>query len=133
MRAYLDSCVLIHLVEQSPRQGAMIKAALKRHGARMQICWTALTRLECRTRPLRENNRILLARFDAFFTQADAVFFDLATNIYEFATELRARHRLKTPDALHLAAAIEGGCDEFWTNDTRLDAAASAHLRTVIF
>jgi predicted nucleic acid-binding protein len=131
MRAYLDSCVLIHLIEQSPRHGAAIKAALKRN--RPQICWTALTRLECRTKPLRENDHVLLARFDALFAQSDAIFFDLAANIYEFATELRAHHRLKTPDALHLAAAVKAGCEEFWTNDHRLDAVAGNYLKTVVF
>lgn len=131
MRAYLDSCVLIHLVEQTPRHGAAIKAALKQ--CNPQICWTALTRLECRTKPLRENDHALLTRFDALFAQSDAIFFDLAVRVYEFATELRARHRLKTPDALHLAASIEGGCEEFWTNDHRLDTAAGAYLKTVVF
>lgn len=129
MRAYLDSCVLIHLIEQSPLHGTTIKAALKQ--CRPQMCWTALTRLECRTKPLRENNHVLLARTDGFFAQPDAIFPDLTASAYEFATELRARHRLKTPDALHLAAAIQSGCEEFWTNDHRLDTAAGDHLKTV--
>ncbi len=33
---------------------------------------------------------------------------------------MRADLGFKTPDALHLAAAIEGGCDRFLTNDARL-------------
>ena len=39
-------------------------------------------------------------------------------------------YNLKTPDALHLAAAIIGGCQEFWTQDHRLDHAAAHYLRT---
>lgn len=38
------------------------------------------------------------------------------------AAELRAEHGLKTPDALHLAAAQLYGCDELWTNDSRLSS-----------
>ena len=38
----------------------------------------------------------------------------------------RVQHGLKTPDALHLAAALHHGCTEFWTNDDRLRAAAGA-------
>jgi predicted nucleic acid-binding protein len=34
---------------------------------------------------------------------------------------MRADLNFKTPDALHLAAAIEGGCARFLTNDTRLN------------
>jgi predicted nucleic acid-binding protein len=36
------------------------------------------------------------------------------------AAQLRADLNLKTPDALHLAAAIEAGCDRVLTNDNRL-------------
>ena len=43
-------------------------------------------------------------------------------------TASRAAHRLKTPDALHLVAAIESRCNQFWTNDKRLAIAAAGHL-----
>jgi predicted nucleic acid-binding protein len=49
------------------------------------------------------------------------------------ATDLRAQYRLKTPDALHLAAAITAGCDEFWTNEHRLEQAAAGRLTLVTF
>ena len=44
--------------------------------------------------------------------------------VFDRAAELRARHRIKTPDALHLSAALEYGCEEFWTNDDRLASVA---------
>jgi predicted nucleic acid-binding protein len=34
---------------------------------------------------------------------------------------------------LHLAAAITAGCDEFWTNDHRLEQAAAGRLALVTF
>lgn len=40
--------------------------------------------------------------------------------VFEKATDLRARLNIRTPDALHLAAAIVGGCDVFLTNDEKL-------------
>ena len=33
------------------------------------------------------------------------------------AAQLRARYELKTPDALHVAAALEARCEAFLTND----------------
>ena len=36
------------------------------------------------------------------------------------AAQLRAAYRLKTPDAIHLATAIDSGCDVFITNDDNL-------------
>jgi predicted nucleic acid-binding protein len=121
--------MLIYLIEQSPRYGARVEAALERYSP--QMCWTELTRLECRTKPLREENHSLLIRLDGFFAQPAAIFCALTRTSFDLATTLRARHRLKTPDALHLAAAIEAGCTEFWTNDHRLDNAASGYLHTV--
>ena len=41
-------------------------------------------------------------------------------SVFDLAAELRAKFKLKTPDALHVAAARASGCDEFWTNDRRL-------------
>lgn len=37
------------------------------------------------------------------------------------------------PDALHLAAALHGGCDQFWTNDHRLEKAADGRIAIVAF
>ena len=94
--------------------------------ARLQV--SELTRMECRLAPLRAGNDELLQRYDDFFAQSDIATVDLSRAVFDRATELRARHRLKTPDAIHLAAAIEAHCDQFWTNDRRLSAAAATHL-----
>ena len=56
---------------------------------------------------------------------------DLNRLVFELATRLRAESQLKTPDALHLAAAIFAGCREFWTNDKQLVKAAGKHLTVV--
>lgn len=37
------------------------------------------------------------------------------------ATEIRARHGFKTPDAIHLACAVTTKCDLFLTNDKQLE------------
>jgi predicted nucleic acid-binding protein len=44
---------------------------------------------------------------------------------FDRALELRAHHKIKTPDALHLATAMQHNCTEFWTNDDRLQQAAT--------
>ena len=62
-----------------------------------------LSRLECRVKPLRENNTSLLALYDAFFTSSEIELFDLTADVIEKATDLRASLNFKTPDSLHLA------------------------------
>lgn len=129
---YLDACIVIYLVECHPRLATPIQEALLRQtGAR--VAWTHLTRLESRTKPLRDNNRQTLQLFDTFFSAPTARRVELTPAIFDLATELRATHGLKTPDALHLAAAILGGCKEFWTNDSRLEKAAAGRIAIVTF
>ncbi|MGH1565735.1 type II toxin-antitoxin system VapC family toxin [Mumia sp. DW29H23] len=43
----------------------------------------------------------------------------VSADVAVMAAALRVRHRLKTPDALHLATAIAGGADRFVTNNRR--------------
>jgi uncharacterized protein len=41
--------------------------------------------------------------------------------------------QISTPNALHLAAAIDAGCEEFLTHDRRLERAAASRLAVVAF
>jgi predicted nucleic acid-binding protein len=45
----------------------------------------------------------------------------LSREVIDCATKIRAHYGFKTPDAIHLAAAVVSGCDAFLTNDHRLD------------
>ncbi len=117
MKAYLDSCIVIYLIEGNPQNRTAVEAALRTHQPDVTLI-SDLVRLECRVGPLRRNDRAMMERFDNFFTSAFLI--PLNPAAYDLAAELRAQHRLKTPDAIHAAAAILYGCDEFWTNDIRL-------------
>lgn len=44
------------------------------------------------------------------------------------AAQLRATYKFKTPDALHLATALESGCNAFLTNDADLKKAAGLRV-----
>jgi predicted nucleic acid-binding protein len=44
----------------------------------------------------------------------------LTTAVCDRATLIRAQYHYKTPDALHLSAAIEAGCNSFLTSDIQL-------------
>jgi uncharacterized protein len=119
MRVYLDSAPLIYLVENVSPYAAALISRLAAPGV-VQIC-SDLTRLECRVKPLRDNEPALLAAFDAYFAEILAEIVPLTRPVIDRATDLRARYGFKTPDALHLAVAIVAGCDLFLTNDHRLD------------
>jgi predicted nucleic acid-binding protein len=65
-----------------------------------------LTRLECRVWPIREGDDELLRQFDDFFASEDLTRIPITAETFDLATDLRGLHGTKTPDALHLAAAI---------------------------
>ena len=57
---------------------------------------------------------------EVFLTASDVVRLVVPTAAYDRACRIRATHNFKLADALHLAAAVEGGCGLFLTNDHRL-------------
>lgn len=128
MNIYWDSCVAIYRVENVDPWAATLAQWLDELDTHAGLQVSELTRMQCRLAPLRTGNEELLQRYDDFFALPDIAIVDLSRAVFDRATELRARHRLKTPDAIHLAAAIEARCDQFWTNDRRMSAAAAAHL-----
>ena len=118
---YLDSCILIYAVEDDGERGTAIRQRLAVAGETV-VAISPLVKLECLVGPLRGDNLALhdhyLQAFERF------AFVELGEQQYLRAAELRARHGLRTPDALHLAMAQLSGCDQLWTNDSRLAAAS---------
>ncbi len=123
-RIYLDSCMVIGLIEGDFGQRTVLKQQIPKH----TVYASELVRMEARIMPLREGNQAALKRFDAFFDACHAMI-ALDRAVFERATQLRLHRSIKTPDALHIAAAIEAGCDEFWTADKRLNSFTGSHLR----
>lgn len=121
MMIYFDSVILIYLFDHT---GAFQVRAANRlasvEAAGEQIALTDLSRLECRVQPIHLGDTAKLAVFDAFFARSDVQRLPLTTAVFDRATVIRATLNLKLGDSLHLAAALEAGCDRFLTNDTRL-------------
>ena len=116
-RIYFDSVALIYYIERRAPWLASIDARLAAGPVRIVV--SDLTRMECRVKPLSTGNTALLAEFDTAFAAAELA--PITTAVFDRATEIRATYKFKTPDSIHLAAAVEAGCAVFYTNDHRLD------------
>lgn len=127
---YWDTCVLIYRLQGVEPWNRRIDAALAAI-PEPRLVISELSRMECRIKPLREDDGATLAKFETFFAAPTLVYAPLSRAAFDLAAGLRATHRLKTPDALHLAAALTSGCAEFWTNDRRLEQAAEGRLQVV--
>lgn len=119
MRVYLDSAPLIYLVENVSPYVEQLVERLSPEGV-FQVC-SDLTRLECRVKPLRDDEPALLSAFDSYFAKIIYETVPLSRVVMDRATEIRARHGFKTPDAIHLACAVTTKCDLFLTNDKKLE------------
>jgi predicted nucleic acid-binding protein len=118
---YCDSVILIYYFDQvgpfNVRATQRLAALLAAHDV---IAVSHLTRLECRVGPMKRGDSPVLTVFDQFFAKPDVQNVPLTTAVYDRATAIRATHGFKTLDSIHLAAAVEAGCDRFLTNDARL-------------
>jgi predicted nucleic acid-binding protein len=120
MRVYLDTAILIYLVEDVPPFCAAASARLA--APEIEKVTSELARMEALVLPLRNGNAKLAAAFHSYIDTACMEALELSRGVMETAAALRARNGfLRTPDAIHLAAAIAGKCDILLTNDHRLD------------
>ncbi len=68
----------------------------------------------------------------SFFESAVAEVIALSRDVMDRATEIRASYNFKTPDSIHLAAAVVFDCDVFYTNDHRLDRFVDLAIEVVL-
>lgn len=128
-RVYLDSCIVIYLIENATPFSEIARQFLSVNGDAI-LCVSPLVRLEVIVKPLRDAALALVSDYEEFLAAQHWLAID--DSIFDRALQLRARHGLKTPDALHLAAALHHGCTEIWTNDDRLSKAAESMAINVL-
>ena len=117
MMVYLDSCIVIYLVEHHPKHAATIRDAIIEQ-SNIILCISPLVTLEVFVKPMRNQNTSLIQKFHKYLNSQSML--EMPQEIFNRALHLRVKHGLKTPDALHLATAIHHNCAEFWTNDDHL-------------
>ncbi len=75
--------------------------------------------MECCNYPLRQSDFALLRLYDGFFSRPDVLILPITTNVFRRATLIQAMYDFGTVDAIHLATAIENGCQLFLTQDVQ--------------
>jgi predicted nucleic acid-binding protein len=119
MLKYLDTVIIIYLVEE--KEPFFEKVTSRLEDSNLELLTSEMGRLECRVKPIRDQDHELLATYDQFFSDQVKEVIGITREVIDKATELRAKYNFKTPDSIHLAAAITNNCDVFLTNDHRLD------------
>jgi len=123
-RIAADTIAWIHYIEDHPKFGPVVAPLFERADAGgLTLVTSALTLLEVMVVPLRAGNLELADRYETLLTRSRGVeLVDIDRDVLRSAANLRARFRVRTPDALQLAAAQARRCAVFVTNDRRIPA-----------
>ena len=123
-RVYFDANIFIYLVEGSIEFAAKLQDIRQSiQNGECEIVTSELTLCEVLVVPFRNRDSTRAGQFRDLI-EATGAFEIVPTSrqTYIRASLYRAVHGLKTPDAIHVATAVEAGCGAFLTNDKALKA-----------
>lgn len=116
----IETAPYIYYVENHPIYAEKMDAIFEIVEAQaVDITSSVMTLTETLMKPLQANDQVLIDAYNELLTQ-NVRLIPITAAIARSAAELRARYNLRTPDALHIATAIDAGCDAFLTNDLGL-------------
>lgn len=118
-RIYIDSNIVIYAIEGLAQYAAQVQSLLDAmDAAEVFIVTSELTLAEVLVGPLKTQNLSIQRAYRAFLTTTPTLeVAPISRTVLTEAAQLRATTKLKLPDAIHLAAAMQYQCDTFLTND----------------
>jgi len=118
----LDSAVFIYFLEEHDEYLPVVEPLFKEIDAGWREAVTSsLTLLEVLVVPYRVGDLDLAHRYESLLTRSRGLrTVDIDRNQLKAAALLRARYRLRTPDAIQIGAALSSSSKTFVTNDRDL-------------
>jgi predicted nucleic acid-binding protein len=119
----LDTAPVIYFIEANQAYDDRVTAIFQLITDGLIVGATSVVTLaEVLVHPLLQQNAALEQQYRDLLLNGDNLdLLPIDAAIAERAAQLRARHNLRTPDALQIAAALAAGCQAFLTNDRTLD------------
>ena len=131
-RLGFDTTPLIYFVERHPNYIDVVREFFRQvdtgavKGVTGMISYS-----EVMVVPKRLNNKALEKAYrDVLFTSHNFTTVAIDAGIADRAADLRSRYKVKLPDALQVAAALETKCEAFLTNDEALSVITD--LRVIV-
>lgn len=119
----LDTSPFIFYLEENPLYLDLcdeIFNVLERKEA--EAVTSTISLIEVLVRPFSLENTKLVSEYRAFFTNIpNLTIVSLDESLAEKSAKLRAKYRIRTPDSIQIAAAIESGAPCFITNDEHFE------------
>ena len=119
---FLDTAPLIYYIEDNYLYSRVLDILFELNlKMAVQLTTSTITLLEVLVIPMKTNNSVLAERYKSLLCQSDTFkIWDIDVEIAVKAAGLRAKYRLKTPDAIQIATALCRFADYFLTNDKQL-------------
>jgi predicted nucleic acid-binding protein len=118
----VDTAPFIYYIENHPTFASPIQSVFERAEAgEIRLVTSVLTLTEVLSQPLAKQAAGIADAYRSVLLKSSELSLrpiDLPTA--EQAAWLRSTYRLKTPDALQIATALQSGCEAFLTNDLEL-------------
>jgi predicted nucleic acid-binding protein len=112
----VDTAPFIYILESHPqfadRFAGLFEAAA---AGKLSIALSTITLAEVLTGPLKAGQTALAKRYEKALSAYTLI--SVTPSIAALAAQLRAQYRLKLPDAIQLATALEAGAAAFVTHD----------------
>lgn len=118
----IDSVVFIYLLEEHQTYLDRVRALLDEvQKGKLEAVMSVIGMIEILTGPKKIGRSELAEQYKQIistFPHLSIVGID--ERIVDVSSHLRARYRIRTPDAIHLATALSRGAKTFYTNDEEL-------------
>mgnify|MGYP005862833909 CR=1 FL=1 len=121
-RIMIDTAPIIYFIEENPTYGPIMESMIVAATDKERVLMTSvITLVEVLTHPLRMNKPEIAEKYRTVLVDSkNIIMYPIDTLVAERAAELRARHQLKTPDALQIAVSLENNATLFITNDKHI-------------
>ncbi len=127
----LDTSIFIYLLEKHPTFFRVSKRLLKRiENGQIQGVFSSIGLIEILTGPKQTGKFDLAIEYRELITTfPHLTIVGMNERIVDIASDLRAKYKIHTPDAIHLATAIDARAKTFITNDKTLKRVKEIRVR----
>jgi len=127
---FLDTAPLIYYIEDNQLYSNVLDKLFELNlKMEVQLITSTITLLEVLVIPMKTNNFDLVEKYKSLLCQSDTFkIWDIDVEVAVKAAGLRAKYRLKTPDAIQIATAICRFSDYFLTNDKQLKIVSELNI-----
>ncbi len=118
----LDTTFFVYFLEEHPEYLRATRAIIDEiEAGRISGVFSSVGLIEVLTGPKKLGRFDLARRYQQLITHfPNLTIAGINERIVELASDLRSKYNIGTPDAIHLATAIDFGADKFVTNDLGL-------------